>query len=376
MKGYEHDEACRPHRPSGRAFAVRRDAAGRLRRTRHRREVRALGPGADRPRRCGRRAAQGRVPRRQRHDPPQGAGRADGRSPDRGGARDRRGQHDHLGGQAPGRPQHRRGRLQVRARQAGRAPEDAEARPWCWAPAAGPGRSSTGSSARGSSGSSCSTATSIGRRAWSSTSRGAPPHMELRAMPWHESIIESELAKTKVLVNATSIGLTTDDEPRSRPRSCTAELMVLDLIYAADPPAARCRTRPARRPSDGELMLLHQGAAAFTLWTGQPAPLELMQTKLAEARAGGLRSAEGEPPTGRTGGRWPPPSDRIPLPDGRGDARSGPRCHRRGRAGRPVPDRGRRSRSTSPGVRRAMAAAPARPSSRTVPRSWAASATA
>ena len=42
-------------------------------------------------------------------------------------------------------------------------------------------------------------------------------------------------------------------------------------------------------------MLLHQGAAAFTLWTGQPAPLELMQQKLAEARAGGLRSAEGEP---------------------------------------------------------------------------------
>ncbi len=41
-------------------------------------------------------------------------------------------------------------------------------------------------------------------------------------------------------------------------------------------------------------MLLHQGAAAFTLWTGQPAPLELMQDKLAEARAGGLRSAEGE----------------------------------------------------------------------------------
>jgi hypothetical protein len=42
-------------------------------------------------------------------------------------------------------------------------------------------------------------------------------------------------------------------------------------------------------------MLLHQGAAAFTLWTGQAAPLPLMQAKLAEARAGGLRSAEGEP---------------------------------------------------------------------------------
>ena len=42
-------------------------------------------------------------------------------------------------------------------------------------------------------------------------------------------------------------------------------------------------------------MLLHQGAAAFTLWTGRPAPLDLMQEALAEARAGGVRSAEGEP---------------------------------------------------------------------------------
>ena len=69
-----------------------------------------------------------------------------------------------------------------------------------------------------------------------------------------------------------------------------------------------------RRVADGELMLLHQGAAAFTLWTGQPAPLELMQAKLAEARAGGLRSAEGEPTgdaaDGRCAGRRRPrPTD-------------------------------------------------------------------
>ena len=118
-------------------------------------------------------------------------------------------------------------------------------------------------------------------------------HMELRAMPWHESIIESEIARAKVLINATSIGLTTDVSPI--PASVlTDELLVLDLIYARtrllrDAEAAGATT------ADGELMLLHQGAAAFTLWTGQPAPLELMQTKLAEARAGGLRSAEGEP---------------------------------------------------------------------------------
>lgn len=118
-------------------------------------------------------------------------------------------------------------------------------------------------------------------------------HMELRAMPWHESIIEAELAKAKILVNATSIGLTSDVSPIAA-EVLHDDLLVLDLIYARtrllrDAESAGCTV------ADGEVMLLHQGAAAFTLWTGQPAPLELMQAKLAEARAGGLRSAEGEP---------------------------------------------------------------------------------
>jgi shikimate dehydrogenase len=118
-------------------------------------------------------------------------------------------------------------------------------------------------------------------------------HMELRAMPWHESIIEAELAKAKVLINATSIGLNDDVSPIPA-ATLHGDLLVLDLIYSKtrllrDAEAAGCST------ADGELMLLHQGAAAFTLWTGVPAPLELMQSKLAEARAGGLRSAEGEP---------------------------------------------------------------------------------
>jgi shikimate dehydrogenase len=118
-------------------------------------------------------------------------------------------------------------------------------------------------------------------------------HMELRAMPWHESIIEAELAKTKVLVNATSIGLAGDESPIPA-EILPSDLLVLDLIYARtrllkDAAAAGCTV------SDGEVMLLNQGAAAFTLWTGQAAPLELMQAKLAEARAGGIRSAEGEP---------------------------------------------------------------------------------
>ena len=118
-------------------------------------------------------------------------------------------------------------------------------------------------------------------------------HMELRAMPWHESIIESELAKSNILVNATSIGLTTDVSPIPG-EIIQPDLLVLDLIYARtrllrDAAAAGCEV------ADGELMLLHQGAAAFTLWTGLKAPVDVMQAALSTARAGGLRSAEGEP---------------------------------------------------------------------------------
>ena len=73
----------------------------------------------------------------------------------------------------------------------------------------------------------------------------AAAHMELRAMPWHESIIESELAKTKVLVNATSIGLTSEAEPGHgrgpavRPARARSHL-------CQDEVAARCRSRRCR----------------------------------------------------------------------------------------------------------------------------------
>jgi shikimate dehydrogenase len=124
-------------------------------------------------------------------------------------------------------------------------------------------------------------------------------HMDLKAMPWHESIIESELARTKVLINATSIGLASDVSPVPA-EVITPDLLVLDLIYN--------RTRLLRDAeaagalaNDGETMLLHQGAAAFTLWTGQAAPLEVMGQALAAARAEGVRSAEGEPAGNGTG---------------------------------------------------------------------------
>jgi shikimate dehydrogenase len=114
-------------------------------------------------------------------------------------------------------------------------------------------------------------------------------HMDLRAMPWHESVLEAEISKTKVVINATSIGLTPGETPIPA-ELLPPDLMVLDLIYnpsltqlLKDAAAARDATL------GGELMLLQQGARAFELWTGQAAPIEVMQAELDRAREQGPR---------------------------------------------------------------------------------------
>jgi shikimate dehydrogenase len=109
-------------------------------------------------------------------------------------------------------------------------------------------------------------------------------HMELKAMPWHESVIEAELSKTQVLINASSVGLGSDETPVAA-ELMPPELLVLDLVYR--PRETRllrdARSAGAQAVMNGELMLLHQGAAAFELWTGQPAPLDLMRAQLEAA---------------------------------------------------------------------------------------------
>jgi shikimate dehydrogenase len=114
-------------------------------------------------------------------------------------------------------------------------------------------------------------------------------HMDLRAMPWHESVIEAELAKTKVLVNATSLGMAPGETPIPA-ELLPPDLLVVDLIY--NPPLTQLladATAAGDTVLGGELMLLEQGARAFELWTGKPAPVEVMQAELDRAREQGLR---------------------------------------------------------------------------------------
>jgi shikimate dehydrogenase len=112
-------------------------------------------------------------------------------------------------------------------------------------------------------------------------------HMELRAMPWHDSVIEAELAKTKVLVNASF----TPDAATVSPipsELLPPDLLVLDLLYVPrESQLLRdARAAGAAEAMNGDLMLLHQTAAAFELWTGRQVAIDMLADKLEAERSG------------------------------------------------------------------------------------------
>jgi shikimate dehydrogenase len=80
-----------------------------------------------------------------------------------------------------------------------------------------------------------------------------------------------------LIVNATSIGWHGDEMPFDADvlARLPDQAVVMDLTYRA---TALLRAADARglRSSDGLPMLIHQGARAFELWTGQTAPVDVM----------------------------------------------------------------------------------------------------
>jgi len=147
-------------------------------------------------------------------------------------------------------------------------------------------------------------------------------HMDLRAMPWHESILEAELSKTKLLVNATAVGMVAGETPILA-GLIPPDLLVMDLIYnpaqsqlLKDAASAHCVTL------NGEPMLLAQGARSFELWTGKQAPLEVMQRELDRAREQGLRDIPVDFGSGEAGADGGAPAQRL-GPDGGATERPG-----------------------------------------------------
>jgi shikimate dehydrogenase len=110
-------------------------------------------------------------------------------------------------------------------------------------------------------------------------------HMELRAMPWHESVIEAELSRAKVLINASAVADPATTSPING-ELLPPDLLVLDLIYwPRDTQLLRdARSAGAAETQNGDTMLLHQTAAAFNLWTGMDVEIDVLRQQLDSAR--------------------------------------------------------------------------------------------
>ena len=95
--------------------------------------------------------------------------------------------------------------------------------------------------------------------------------------------LEAEVRHAGLIINATPIGMHDDRMPID-PQRMAPDAVAFDLVYRKGRTSwiRACRAA-GHAAEDGRRMLLEQGAAAFTCWFGQPAPIDVMANALAAA---------------------------------------------------------------------------------------------
>lgn len=112
----------------------------------------------------------------------------------------------------------------------------------------------------------------------------------LSALGWDSGDLRIAIAGASLLVNTTPIGMAGGDAPDRSPipkEMLHDRLTVFDLVY--NPVRTRLLQYASRRCArvvSGLDMLVHQGAESFEMWTGVPAPVEVMKAKAREALEG------------------------------------------------------------------------------------------
>lgn len=90
--------------------------------------------------------------------------------------------------------------------------------------------------------------------------------------------LKKELKDADVLINATPIGMyPSENQTPVNPELLRSGLTVFDLVY--NPPETRLlrEAKAVGAPTiGGEVMLVHQAAASFEIWTGEKAPIDVM----------------------------------------------------------------------------------------------------
>ncbi|HET7685782.1 MAG TPA: shikimate dehydrogenase [Candidatus Limnocylindria bacterium] len=105
-------------------------------------------------------------------------------------------------------------------------------------------------------------------------------HMELRARPWHDAILEAELTKAPLLVNASGLG---DRDGSPVPQELLPEGMwVLDLVlHGGATPLMRAAKERGGTVANGQAAFLAGAAEALRRLTGSAGAADVLREALA-----------------------------------------------------------------------------------------------
>jgi len=105
------------------------------------------------------------------------------------------------------------------------------------------------------------------------------------AWPWTAENLRDTFARADVVIDTTPVGLESGSTEDAWLDALPLDALrpgawVASLIYHRRPGLLERAAKRGHVTLDGRAMLLHQGARAFTSWTGQPAPLAAMRNAL------------------------------------------------------------------------------------------------
>lgn len=103
---------------------------------------------------------------------------------------------------------------------------------------------------------------------------------EIKAEGLNPTSLKGALSGADILVNATSLGMK-GELVEGIEEALVDVSLVMDLVYnPRETPLLKLAKARGAKVVEGWKMLLHQGAFSFEIWTGQKAPLEVMEKVL------------------------------------------------------------------------------------------------
>ncbi len=106
-------------------------------------------------------------------------------------------------------------------------------------------------------------------------------HMELRARPWHDAIIEAELARAELLINASGIGVEEGESPIPT-ELLPADRHVLDLVLSPGPtPLMEQARERGGTVANGQGAFLASTVVTVRLLTGTAPAMDAVRAALA-----------------------------------------------------------------------------------------------